>query len=259
MVVCEADKLGLSQLYQLRGRIGRSDKLSYAYLLYDSKKVLTEDSIKRLEAIKEFTELGSGFKIAMRDLEIRGAGNIFGKEQHGHIAKVGYDMFVKLLDEQVKEIKGQKVVTKNDVKLEIALSAFISEDYVADSEKRIEFYTKISEINSQAEMNDILIALEDGYGQVPKEVKNLCLVALLKNLAGNFEIEKIKIDKENNEMILKKTENIIDERLSKALTNSEKLTFDSKIKIKFAPNLSIIEKINSMIEFLQRALDLKVN
>ena len=255
MVVIEADRLGLSQLYQLRGRIGRSDRLSYAYLTYVKDKHLTDDAYKRLEAIKEFSQLGSGFKIAMRDLELRGAGNIFGKEQHGHIAKVGYDMFVKLLDEEVRDIKGEKLVKRSDVKLEVSLSAFISEDYIEDNEQRIAYYTQISELSTRSELKNILQSLEDGYGEVPEEVKNLCYLAYMRNLASEFSIQKIRINKYENVVFLDKKEEIIDKRLAGVLGDYKgKLTFDSNVKIKFEVNGNVLLMVKKMIGFFESAL-----
>ena len=255
MVVIEADRLGLSQLYQLRGRIGRSDRLSYAYLTYIKDKHLTDDAYKRLEAIKEFSQLGSGFKIAMRDLELRGSGNIFGKEQHGHIAKVGYDMFVKLLDEEVKEVKGEKVNKTRDVKLEISLSAFISEDYIASDEQRIEYYTRISEISSREDLASITQSLKDGYGELPDEVLNLCKVAYLRNLAGHFDLTKIRVNKYETLVFLDKKEEIIEERLAKNMAQfSGKLVFDKDVKIRFDYSLSVAEKVDKLINFFEMAL-----
>ena len=254
MVVIEADRLGLSQLYQLRGRIGRSDRLSYAYLTYIKDKHLTDDAYKRLEAIKEFSQLGSGFKIAMRDLELRGSGNIFGKEQHGHIAKVGYDMFVKLLDEEVKEVKGEKVNKTRDVKLEISLSAFISEDYIASDEQRIEYYTRISEISSREDLASITQSLKDGYGELPDEVLNLCKVAYLRNLAGHFDLTKIRVNKYETLVFLDKKEEIIEERLAKNMAQfSGKLVFDKDVKIRFDYSLSVAEKVDKLINFFEMA------
>ncbi len=254
MVVIEADRLGLSQLYQLRGRIGRGNRLSYAYLTYVKDKQITEDAYKRLEAIKEFSQLGSGFKIAMRDLELRGAGNIFGKEQHGHIAKVGYDMFVKLLDEEVKELRGEKVKQKSDVKLEINLSAFISEDYISESDGRIVQYTRISEISSHEELESLLASMTDGYGEVPQEVINLCKFAYLRNLAGEFGVKRIVINKLENIIILQKQDNIIDPRLATTLPAfGGKIAFDSMVKIKFENTLSVAQKLDKMLEFFEQA------
>ncbi len=255
MVVIEADRLGLSQLYQLRGRIGRSDRLSYAYITYDKDKLLTEEAQKRLEAIKEFSSLGSGFKIAMRDLELRGAGNLFGKQQHGHIEKVGYDMYVKLLDEEVKELKGERTHKRSDVKLEINISAFISQDYIEDSDQRVVYYSRISEISSRGEMEALLSSLEDGYGQVGQEIKNLCLLAYLRNLAGEFNVKKITINKDVCLVTLEKDEKIIDEKLARLLEQFKgRLIFDETIKIKFDISGTIYDKMLKIIELFEKAL-----
>ena len=258
MIIIEADKLGLSQLYQLRGRIGRSDKLGYAYLTYKKDKKLTDEAYKRLEAIKEFSQLGSGFKIAIRDLEIRGAGNIFGKEQHGHIAKVGYDMYVKLLEEETNKIKGEEIDKKSDVKMEIALSAFISEKYIEDVEERINFYTKISQIASQNQLVNICQSLEDAFGAMPKEVLNLCKIAYLRNLASNFAILAIKINKNECKVILQKQDEIIDERLAAILDEfGARLSYDHDISIKFNLNSSVEGKLDKLISFFTKANERK--
>ena len=254
MIIIDADKLGLGQLYQIRGRIGRSDKLSYAYLLYDKNKVMTEDAYKRLSAIKEFSELGSGFKIAMRDLEIRGAGNIFGKAQHGHIEKVGYDMFVKLLDEAVKELQGKKIATENEVKLEVSLDGYILEDYISSSDERILMYTKISNISSEAEEKELLNSMEDGYGAVPNEVKNLCRLALLKNLASKFGINKIRINNNTCLLTLNKSEDIISPALSVNLKEyGGVLSFDVLPKITFNQPLNTQQKVDMLISFMLKS------
>ena len=258
MVVIESDRLGLSQLYQIRGRIGRSDKLSYAYLTYQKDKRLTDDAYKRLEAIKEFSQLGSGFKIAMRDLELRGAGNIFGKEQHGHIAKVGYDMFIKLLDEEVKNIKGEKVRKKSNVKLEIALSAYISEDYIEEGEQRIIYYTRLSEVGSQDEANTLLESMQDGFGTVPQEIVNLSQFALLRNMAGEFGVKRIVINKFETFIELEKKENIIDARLSHVIADfSGKIAFDSLVKIKFSSDSTVADRLEKMINLFAKAKEIE--
>ena len=254
MVVIDSDMLGLSQLYQLRGRIGRSDRLSYAYLTYKNRKHLTDEAYKRLEAIKEFTQLGSGFKVAMRDLELRGAGNILGKQQHGHIAKVGYDMFMKLLDEEVKDIRGEKVIKRSEVRLEISLSAFINESYIEDNEQRIVYYTEISEISSQNALNSLLQSLKDGYGEVPVEVKNLCYLAYLRNLASEFGVQKIVINKYENLVFLEKKEEIIDKRLANVLNDyNGKLSFGTAVKIKFEASGNVLKAVKKMIEYFEKA------
>ncbi len=254
MVIIDSDKLGLGQLYQIRGRIGRSDRLSYAYLTYVKDKILTPEAYKRLEAIKEFSQLGSGFKIAMRDLEIRGAGNIFGKEQHGHIAKVGYDMFVKLLDEAVGEIQGNKLGNEANVKLEVTLDAFISESYISSSDERIVFYTKISEIKSLQERDEVLSSLVDAFGAVPIEVENLCLLALLRNLAAAFGILKVQISPTKCALVLEKREDILDPRLAKVMNQfGGKLAFDSLAKLTFDKVMPVRDKVKTMVSLLIEA------
>ena len=215
LFVVDSDQLGLSQLYQIRGRIGRGDKLAYAYLTFDRGKVLTEDAYKRLEAITEFRELGSGFKIAMRDLEIRGAGNILGKEQHGHMEKVGYDMYIKLLDEVTRGLKGGQKQGAKEIKVELPLDAYINEEYISSQEERIIFYDKISQVSSTSERDHVLKELKSTYGDVPKETINLLNIALLKNLAVNFNVKLIKITSKECLVYFYKSKEIIDKRLSK--------------------------------------------
>lgn len=256
LFVVNCDMLGLGQLYQIRGRIGRSDKLAYAYLTYSGGKILTEDAYKRLEAIKEFRELGSGFKIAIRDLEIRGAGNILGKEQHGHMQKVGYDMYVKLLEEVTKELSGEKSRKEKEIKMELTLDAYISEKYVESQEERIVFYNKISKISSVSQYKQVLHELEESNGDVPMEVENLCKIAFLKNMAGEFNIQKIKINSSESSIYFYKSEEIIDKRLS----NIGKF-YDVCLKFEELPILKInskgrvSEKIELLIEMFTKALN----
>ncbi|MBP3431495.1 MAG: transcription-repair coupling factor [Clostridia bacterium] len=234
LFVVDCDMLGLSQLYQIRGRIGRSDKLAYAYLTYNGGKVLTEEAYKRLEAIKEFRELGSGFKIAIRDLEIRGAGNILGKEQHGHMQKVGYDMYVRLLEEVTREIAGEKTVAEKEIKLELQLDAYISEDYIPSQDERIVFYNKISKISSESELKQTINQMQERNGQAPTETVNLCKIAFLKNLAKQFNVQKIRINAQECLIYLYKSEEIIDKRLSKVSG-----FYDSCLKLEDCPILKI--------------------
>ena len=180
MIVEDADHYGLSQLYQLRGRIGRSARLAYAYFLYQPNKVLTEIGEKRLSAIRDFTELGSGFKIAMRDLSIRGAGNMLGKQQHGFIDSVGYDLYAQMLDEAIKKRKGKKVAVKSNAEVQFDLEAYIPDDYIADQEQKIEFYKKIKGINDQKEAGNIADELIDRFGDYPLAVENLLNVSTVK-------------------------------------------------------------------------------
>lgn len=258
LFVVDCDLLGLSQLYQIRGRIGRSDKLAYAYLTYDGGKVLTEDAYKRLEAIKEFRELGSGFKIAVRDLEIRGAGNILGKEQHGHLQKVGYDMYVRLLEEVTKEMTGQQNQGQKEIKMELVLDAFISEDYIASQEERIVFYDKISKIASKQDLSQVEQQLIENNGDLPVEVENLCKIAFLKNLASNFNVQKIKITNADCLVYFYKSEEIVDERLSKVLKFYDAcLKFEQLPILKINARGKVLEKVEMLIEMFVNAVGFK--
>ena len=180
MIIENADRMGLAQLYQLRGRVGRSNRMAYAYLTYKRDKVLTETSQKRLSAIREFTEFGSGFKLAMRDLEIRGAGNILGSEQHGHMDNVGYDMYCKILGESINEAMGIKAHEAEGVAMDINVNAYIPESYIASQEQRIDMYKKISAMETEEDELEISDELIDRYGNMPKPVINIIAVAALK-------------------------------------------------------------------------------
>ena len=188
IIIEDADRLGLAQLYQIRGRVGRSDKIAYAYITYRKNKLLAEASEKRLKAIKEFTEFGSGFKIALRDLEIRGAGNILGPEQHGHMEAVGYEMYCKLLDEAVREIKGETVLPEVDTQIDLKITAYIPTSYIENINQKIEVYQDIANMDKEEQISEIIDELIDRYGDIPKEVMNLLDVARIKILARSLKI-----------------------------------------------------------------------
>ena len=192
IIVSDADKMGLSQLYQLRGRVGRSNRIAYAYLLYTKDKVLTEVAEKRLKALKDFTELGSGFKIAMRDLEIRGAGNMMGSSQHGHMAAIGYDLYCRMLEDTVKLIKGEITKEPIETTVDLKVDAYISANYIHDEIQKIEVYKKIAAIDNAEEYNDIKEELEDRYSSIPDPVRNLMDIAYIKSQAKSLFIEEIK-------------------------------------------------------------------
>ncbi|MFA9464458.1 MAG: transcription-repair coupling factor [Velocimicrobium sp.] len=189
MIIDDADRLGLSQLYQLRGRVGRSNRTAYAFLMYKRDKMLKEVAEKRLQAIKEFTELGSGFKIAMRDLEIRGAGNLLGSKQHGHMEAVGYDLYCKMLNEAVKTLKGESVTFDHfETAVDIDLSAYIPPSYIKSEFQKLDMYKRIADIESEEEFLDMQDELLDRFGDLPMSVNNLLNIAYLKALAHKAEI-----------------------------------------------------------------------
>jgi len=197
IIIEDADRLGLAQLYQLRGRVGRSNRLAYAYLTYHRDKVLNEDAQKRLKAIREFTEFGSGFKIAMRDLEIRGTGNVVGVQQSGHMDSVGYDMYCKLLAEAVKEMQGIPVEEEVETTVDFPVSAFIPESYIKAHSQRILAYKRIAAIESNEELSDAYDELLDRYGDVPVTVNNLMLISLIRKTASKKLFTDIKGGKNN--------------------------------------------------------------
>ena len=191
IIVENADRLGLAQLYQIRGRVGRAQRQGYAYITYRRDKLLSEIADKRLKAIKEFTEFGSGFKIAMRDLEIRGAGSLLGEIQSGHMEQVGYDTYCKLLDEVVKEMQGVKVKQEKEIQIDINLSSYIPENYIEDGAQKIEIYQDIALCRNDKDIEDIIDEIIDRYGSMPKEVENLIEIAKIKVLARNANVLKI--------------------------------------------------------------------
>ena len=191
LIIEDADRLGLAQLHQIRGRVGRSSRRAYAYLTYRRGKVLTEVAAKRLSAIREFAEFGSGFKIAMRDLEIRGAGNVLGPEQSGFLLSVGYDMYLKLLEEAVLQEQGQPVPPKTECAADLSVAASVPDRYVPSPEQRMDLYRRIAAIRSEAEADDLVDELIDRYGEPPRTVNNLISVALLRAAAAEAGITDI--------------------------------------------------------------------
>lgn len=192
MIIHDADQMGLSQLYQLRGRVGRSNRTAYAFLMYKKDKMLKEIAEKRLHAIREFTDLGSGFKIAMRDLEIRGAGNLLGAEQHGHMEAVGYDLYCKMLNEAVNEVKGIEQQEDFETTIDLEMDAFIPPSYIKNEYQKLDIYKRIAGIENRAEYEDMFEELIDRFGEPPKSVQNLLAIAEIKALAHRNYVTEIK-------------------------------------------------------------------
>lgn len=193
MIVHDSDKMGLSQLYQLRGRVGRSNRTAYAFLMYKKDKMLKEVAEKRLQAIREFTDLGSGFKIAMRDLEIRGAGNLLGERQHGHMEAVGYDLYCKMLNEAVKTLKGTKKADEDfGTYVDMDIDAFIPPSYIVNEVQKLDIYKRIAGLENAAECDDMRKELRDRFGNVPKSVENLMQISLIRVTAHKRYVTEIK-------------------------------------------------------------------
>ncbi len=197
LIIEDADKMGLSQLYQLRGRVGRSNRRAFAYFMFRRGKVLSEIATRRLDAIREFTQFGSGFRIALRDLEIRGAGSFLGGKQHGHMEAVGYDMYMQLLSEAVAEQRGEPLPKKpEECRVDIRVDAHIPEKYIENLSGRIDIYKKIANVRTEAESDDLLEELDDRYGVPPKAIRGLIRIALIRNRASDLGITEIS-QKEN--------------------------------------------------------------
>lgn len=203
LIVFDGDKMGLSQLYQLRGRVGRSNRVAYAYFTYRKDKVLTEVAEKRLQAIKEFTELGSGFKIAMRDLTIRGAGNLLGAQQHGFIDSVGFDLYSQMLKEAIEERKGD-TVSKDlfETEIDLDVDAYIPESYIADGKQKIDMYKRFRSISSEEDANELKDEMIDRFGEYPKEVECLFAISEMKIYAKKERIEAIKQEKDSIKIMI---------------------------------------------------------
>ncbi len=192
MIIEDADKFGLSQLYQLRGRVGRSNRTAYAFLLYRRDRMLTEVAEKRLSAIREFSDFGSGFKIAMKDLEIRGAGNVLGKSQHGHMAAVGYDLYCKMLNEAVNDLKGIKNEYSFETNVDLSVDAYIPSAYIKSEYQKLDIYKRIAAIESEEELSDMKDELVDRYGSLSTPAVNLLNIALIKSMAHKIGIMEMK-------------------------------------------------------------------
>lgn len=226
MIIHDADRLGLSQLYQLRGRVGRSNRMAYAFLLYRRDKMLKEIAEKRLSAIREFTDLGSGFKIAMRDLEIRGAGNLLGAEQHGHMEAVGYDLYCKMLNEAVKHLKGEMEEESYNTTIDLNVDAFIPDSYIANEYQKLDIYKRIAAIETEEEMEDMTEELIDRFGDIPKKVEKLLQVAELKALAHKSYVTSIEQKGETYTFAMYEKAKVLPERIPELLKNfREDLSF----------------------------------
>ena len=250
LIVIDADKMGLSTLYQLKGRVGRSDRLAYAYFTFKKEKVLTQTAYERLNAIIEFAEMGSGIKIAMRDLEIRGAGNILGAEQHGHMDKIGYELYSKLLKE---ELSGEE---DGEIELDVRINAYIPEMYIVRPSARMEAYKRIAEIKTEKEEKEFIEEISSIFGTIPEEVKNLLDIAVFKSLAIKFGAEKAVVNKEKASITFNGISIFKNEKLMGLVENSNGevvINVSNKVSLEFNfKGKSNAEKLYSMRSFLEK-------
>lgn len=227
IIIHDADNMGLSQLYQLRGRVGRSNRTSYAFLMYQRNKMLKEMAEKRLQAIREFTELGSGFKIAMRDLEIRGAGNLLGERQSGHMEAVGYDLYCKMLNTAVKKYKGEAEEKDFETTIDININAFIPPQYIPNEFQKLDIYKRIAAIESEEENAEMLDELIDRFGEPPQSVQNLLEIANVKNMAHQVYVTEVNDKSEGIKFIMHEKANITPQRIPLLLEK-----YDGKLQFK---------------------------
>lgn len=251
IIVIDSDRLGISQLYQLKGRVGRGTRLAHAYFTFKAEKVMTENASARLKAIMEFTELGSGYKLAMRDLEIRGAGNVLGAEQHGHMDKVGYELYSKLLKE---ELTGESQTVAD---LDIRANAYISEKYIESSAGRLDSYKQIAEISTVADYKRVYTSLRDTYGELPRAVENLLVIAVLKSYAAKFHVKKISLIKGVGALEFPSLETLGDKRLLAAMDKYQgrvRLNMSEAPVLEFFGKREPAELMAEMTKFLKFAL-----
>ncbi|MCL2350109.1 MAG: transcription-repair coupling factor, partial [Defluviitaleaceae bacterium] len=252
IIIQDADRLGLAQLYQLRGRVGRAGRSSFAYLMYQKDKVLTEVAEKRLQTIREFTEFGAGFKIAMRDLEIRGAGNMLGTSQHGYMDAVGYEMYCKLLDIAVREMRGMELPKDFETLVDLSLDAFIPESYINHEATRLEIYKKISHIANITDFYDVQEEMEDRFGTLPQPGQNLLDIALLKARAHDIDIISIKQKTQNVVITFKNDAKVDPLAIGRVVTESKgKLKFtlgtNPALTYRAAENEVVMGAISSVV------------
>ena len=243
IVILDADRLGLTQLYQLRGRVGRSNRIAFAYLMYRRDKVLTETAEKRLRTIREFTEFGSGFKIAMKDLEIRGAGNLLGLSQHGHMAAVGYEMYCKLMDEAVARLAGRAPVqtpAENECRVELDAAAVIPPGYIDDEVVKLQAYKRISYVSDEASKEAVMDELRDRFGPVPAPVLALVYAAWLRSLGERAEVSEIKIQAKRAEFAYREAPTGMMKRVFKASERAQGLGASLEADIKSVPKLKLV-------------------
>ena len=266
MIIHDADKLGLSQMYQLRGRVGRSNRMAYAFMMYHRDKLLKEEAEKRLAAIREFTDLGSGYKIAMRDLEIRGAGNLLGAEQHGHMEAVGYDLYCKMLNEAVRHLKGELKEEPYTTTIDINVEAFIPATYISNEYQKLDIYKRIASIEKEDEKDDMLEELMDRFGDVPKKVQQLLDIALLKALAHSVYVVNVEQKGDVIKFVMYERANVHVERIPDLLAEYKgnlKFTVDTNpyftykklLKNKKEKDENVLELVKNVLNSIKTLLD----
>ena len=260
LIIEDADRLGLSQLYQLRGRVGRSSRRAFAYFTFRKGKVLTEIAAKRLDAIREFTQFGSGFRIAMRDLEIRGAGSILGGKQHGHMEAVGYDMYIQLLNEAIAESKGELPPQRpGECVVDVRLDAHIPETYIESLSARLDIYRKIARLQTNEDSLELIDELIDRFGDPPRSVQGLITVALLRNKASSMDITEIRCRNDMlyfyiNSASLEQIQAVVAEYKGRVTVNGSEKPF---IAVKLKPSDKQLDVMETVVDLIYKNSDKK--
>jgi transcription-repair coupling factor (superfamily II helicase) len=220
IIIDRADMYGVSQLYQLRGRVGRSDRKAYAYMFYPENKALSEVAMKRLQVISDFTELGSGFKIAMKDMEIRGAGNLLGKDQSGDVYSVGFDLYLRLLEEAIQRLSDENYVGEDEVLLDLEYTGFIPDSYILNPQTKMEIYKKIAAVSKKEELDAVYNELDDRFGPIPDEVYSLVALAEIRIICKKIHISTLKETMGKVFVEFSKVSDISMEKLMRLITES---------------------------------------
>ncbi len=246
LIVLEADKLGLSTLYQLRGRVGRSDILAYSYFTIRKDKVLNANAQRRLDALTSYTELGSGFKIAMRDMEIRGVGNVLGKEQHGDMVKVGYEMYCRILSESVKELQGKAVEALSQVEVLSEGDFTLPQNYIYDVKSRTKFYKAMSVVSSLEEQRELMRETRDAYGKLPQSVINMIALNVIKNLAAKIDVKTVMASDRTTCLVFNNANLFQNEKIMAAVSRSNQKRKICELAVEKAPRIVFTAKFNTV-------------
>jgi transcription-repair coupling factor (superfamily II helicase) len=254
IIINRADRHGLSELYQLRGRVGRSNRRAYAYLLVPAEQELTPVARRRLAALKEFSDLGAGFKIAALDLELRGAGNLLGGEQSGHIDAVGFEMYTSMLERTIRELKGEEVAEKPSTQMNLGIDLRIPTQYIAEENQRLRMYKRAAGVENEAQLEDVRKELEDRYGAIPAPVRNLLAASALKLLCERVGV--LNIDRRRDTVTIKFTEQatVDPERLARFVAQSRGAQFSPggilKFNLKSTQAMAILEQLSGLLREL---------
>ncbi|MEZ4704466.1 MAG: TRCF domain-containing protein [Bdellovibrionota bacterium] len=249
MIIDRADRLGLAQLYQIRGRVGRSSQNAYAYLMIPGEDAISKDAIKRLQTLKQFTELGSGLKISLHDLEIRGAGNLLGAKQSGHIAAIGFEFYTQLLEREVRRLKGEKVEEDFEPEIQSSRPAFIPDDYVIDQPLRLQLYKRMSSCKTQDELSELRGEIMDRFGPLPPTVENLVEIISLKIVARQLKIPSIRLHGFSPLIDFSDQSRLNIDRLMKMMKENKSiaLTPDQKLQIRFESQVDVFEETKKLL------------